>query len=319
MAALLMSRPDAAELPDLVELQLESVGQYFRPPVEAVGLLPLNTYLESRGIREIKTSADPGRPGWNARNLTDGQIYSFVGGRWQPSVPGTRPDAWIDRIVRNRLAPWSKRGVIFGVPHDVHPVTLTYRADLFAEAGVDLERVQLPDGSTRAPTWPEFQAKCLDFQAYWRAHGESGRHAMELFGSSPEALMCLLLQRHINLIDSDDVLHLSDPRVAQTVAFYATLVAGDSAIAGESGAGTGPWANDIAAGLLCAALTPDWRAQSLRDYAPSARGRLRMMPLPRFDASDAPTSTWGGTMIGIPRGAARARRGVAGDRIPVSE
>jgi len=26
-----------------------------------------------------------------------------------------------------------------------------------------------------------------------------------------------------------------------------------------------------------------------------------MMPLPRFDSEDAPTSTWGGTMIGIPR------------------
>jgi ABC-type glycerol-3-phosphate transport system substrate-binding protein len=26
-----------------------------------------------------------------------------------------------------------------------------------------------------------------------------------------------------------------------------------------------------------------------------------MMPLPRFDPDDAPTSTWGGTMIGIPK------------------
>jgi ABC-type glycerol-3-phosphate transport system substrate-binding protein len=28
---------------------------------------------------------------------------------------------------------------------------------------------------------------------------------------------------------------------------------------------------------------------------------MRMMPLPRFDPADARTSTWGGTMIGIPR------------------
>src|SRR5688500_4976726 len=45
---------------------------------------------------------------------------------------------WYDKILEQRFAPWSKEGVIFGVPHDVHPVTIMYRHDLFTEAGVDL-------------------------------------------------------------------------------------------------------------------------------------------------------------------------------------
>ena len=45
---------------------------------------------------------------------------------------------WRDRLLQSRLAPWQKEGVTFGVPHDVHPCTITYRDDLFREAGVDL-------------------------------------------------------------------------------------------------------------------------------------------------------------------------------------
>jgi ABC-type glycerol-3-phosphate transport system substrate-binding protein len=48
-------------------------------------------------------------------------------------------------------------------------------------------------------------------------------------------------------------------------------------------------------------FTPDWQAKDVRMYAADCAGKLRMMALPRFDPPDARTSTWGGTMIGIPR------------------
>ena len=76
---------------------------------------------------------------------------------------------WYDKIVQSRFAPWSKRGVIFGVPHDVHPVGIAYRADLYHEAGIDLEA---------AKTWPEFLHACVLFQQYWRRRGYRTRHAM---------------------------------------------------------------------------------------------------------------------------------------------
>ncbi|MGE5609226.1 MAG: extracellular solute-binding protein, partial [Bacillota bacterium] len=61
------------------------------------------------------------------------------------------------------------------------------------------------------------------------------------------------------------------------------------------------WAQDMLNGDLCALVTPDWRAGFLAERAPSLAGKVAMMPLPRFDPDDAPTSTWGGTMMGIPR------------------
>ena len=201
---------------------------------------------------------------------------------------------WDQRVVPQRFAPWSKRGVIFGVPHDVHPVTITYRKDLYDEADVDLAAAQ---------SWPQFQERCLEFQRYWRSRGHAQRRALDLPRASADYLIAMLLQRGINLIDDREHDSFNDPRVAQTIAFYAQLVAGPRRIAGETaGLGaTGLWVNDFAAGNLCATFTPDWKVYNFQAYAPQLAGKLRMMPLPRFDATDAPTSTWGGTMIGITR------------------
>jgi ABC-type glycerol-3-phosphate transport system substrate-binding protein len=113
----------------------------------------------------------------------------------------------------------------------------------------------------------------------------------------------MLLQRHVNLIDQHNVVHLDDAKVLQTLLFYAQLVTGPRQIGAESSSGiSGAWAQDLMGGNLCALFTPDWRANYVRNQAGPLAGKLKMMPLPRFDPDDAPTSTWGGTMIGIPRG-----------------
>ncbi len=208
-----------------------------------------------------------------------------------------KSSGWDHRVVQQRFAPWSKQGVVFGVPHDVHPVTITYRKDLFDEAGVDLEA---------AATWSDFQDKCLEFKRYWSSRGYPQRHAIELPQSSSDWLITMLLQRGISLVDDRENIHFTDPRVAQTIAFYAQLVAGPRQIASESvGLQTGMWINDLLAGNLCAFMTPDWRISTPKQDAPHLAGRMRMMALPRFDPTDAPTSTAGGTMMGIPRYAAR--------------
>src|SRR5258705_13699342 len=64
-------------------------------------------------------------------------------------------DGLLDKMVPSRFAPWSKEGVIFGVPHDVHPVTISYRKDLFDQVGVD---------PASASTWHQFQDLCLKVQ-----------------------------------------------------------------------------------------------------------------------------------------------------------
>jgi ABC-type glycerol-3-phosphate transport system substrate-binding protein len=111
----------------------------------------------------------------------------------------------------------------------------------------------------------------------------------------------MLIQRHLNPIDAGGTIHLNDPRVAQTLAFYASMVAGPSCIAGEAPADTGLEYKDLTDGNLCAMLCPDWRAASLARHVPQLAGAWRLIPLPRFDPTDAPTASYGGTFIAIPR------------------
>jgi len=195
------------------------------------------------------------------------------------------------RILPQRLAAWSKDGQIFGIPYDVHPVSLTYRKDLFDEAGVD---------PAAARTWDDFHKLCLRFEDYWRRRGHV-RRAIALPRSNADHLIILLSQRGINLVASDNRVHLRDPRVAQSLAAYVRMIAGEKRIAADPVFSGTLWANDLADGEWCALLTPDWRIDQVKRYAPKLAGKLAMMPLPRFEPSDRPTATWGGTMMGIPR------------------
>src|SRR5687768_4988021 len=140
--SLFMADPYSDELPDLAEIEIGWVGKYFRPPLDQVGLIPLNDFLEESG--------------------------------------------WKDKIVPQRLAPWTKDETIFGIPHDVHPVTITYRHDLFTKAGVDLEA---------AKTWPEFHEACLRFNNYWRKQNFPHRHALEAGPADSALVQVILLQR----------------------------------------------------------------------------------------------------------------------------
>lgn len=199
---------------------------------------------------------------------------------------------WMDKIVKARFAPWSKNGVIFGVPHDVHPVVLVYREDLFRPAGIDLPSMK---------TWPEFRSACLSFQDYWAARGVKNRHAMELQNSSADHLLPMLLQRHLNPIDGDGNIAMTQDKFVETVAFYAACIAGPTKIASQAPAGAGGLAKDLIDGNICIFVTPDWRVDYIKQYAPELAGKMRMMAMPIFDAGDSRTATWGGTMMGIPR------------------
>jgi arabinosaccharide transport system substrate-binding protein len=198
-----------------------------------------------------------------------------------------------EQLVHSRLAPWSKDGVVFGAPHDVHPVGITYREDLFRVAGIDL---------AEAKTWREFHSLCVQFERYWTQRGYRYRHALELPASSSEYLQVMLLQRGINLIDDRGNVRMDDPKAAETLAFYAQLVAGPRRITGVTNPGNAAFARDVAEGNLCAFITPDWRVTYIKNFGgPAVAGRMRMMPLPVFEAGDTPTSTLGGTMMGITR------------------
>src|SRR2546426_4902136 len=49
-------------------------------------------------------------------------------------------EGWTDKLVQSRLTPWTNRGRIYGIPHDLHPMAMIYREDLFVKLGIDLPK-----------------------------------------------------------------------------------------------------------------------------------------------------------------------------------
>lgn len=235
---------ESQEVPDVVEIEIGSVGKYFRARPEQNGLYPLDQFIANDPLASDLSPA--------------------------------------------RLATWTSGGHVFGIPCDVHPVTVSYRKDLFDQAGVDLKVFD---------TWPAFREACLRYQQFWRLRGQK-RVAMQLSRWNASDLMVLLHQQHIELIDAAGRPSLSDPRIAQTIAFYAQLVAGPEPLG--TPVADDMIARDLAEGHTACVLTPDWRIAYLRSN-PNLLGRLAMMPLPRFEPGDARTASWGGTMAAIPK------------------
>ncbi len=239
-------------VPDLVQIEISQVGRFLRPPVEGVGLLPLDRFLD--------------RPGPDGRT-------------------------WRSRILASRLAPWSKDGVAFGIPFDLHPTGLLYRADLWREAGIDLDA---------AATWEDFHEACLRYEAHWAAQDRPERRSFATKAITHDHVVLLHLQRHAD-VAGDDGPRLGDPLVADTIGRYARMVAGPRRIGSEEAPRTVDLAAQLADGTVAAIVAPDWRLALVRKAAPALEGRLRLRPLPVFAPGDAPTSTAGGTMIGITR------------------
>lgn len=54
-----------------------------------------------------------------------------------------------DEMNEPSFSPWSSRGHIFGLPHDVHPMMLVYRADIVEAAGIDVSKIETWDDFSR--------------------------------------------------------------------------------------------------------------------------------------------------------------------------
>lgn len=206
---------------------------------------------------------------------------------------------WTGKIVENRLATWSKDGKIFGVPADIHPTMIAYNDELFRAADIDL---------STSRTWAEFIDNCLAAQKAWRAQGIHDRWAFELPQNGATILVTMLLQRDVNLIDVEGKLHLTDPKVLDTLVTYCEMAVGPRRIGAQPSEGNQVYAQDMNYGGLGALIAPDWRVKYLRDYAPSVSGKIKVMPMPLWPDSKYRTSTMGGTAIAIPRNAADPER-----------
>jgi arabinosaccharide transport system substrate-binding protein len=200
-----------------------------------------------------------------------------------------------ERMVDNRFSLWERRGRIYGLPHDVHPVMLAYRADIVeGELGIDVSKIQ---------TWDDFVAMAQKIGRDLNGDGVQDRYALELYSIGGDQLSILLLQRGISLFDAEGRVAFDREETVDVIVWYIHQLFGPQRIAYDLGSSNSqPLWRAMMDGLVLFYFTPDWRTRTIQEYAPAVSGKIKLMPLPAWTPGGRRTSTWGSTGIGITRG-----------------
>jgi arabinosaccharide transport system substrate-binding protein len=193
-----------------------------------------------------------------------------------------RSGLW-DRMVQARFAPYTRRGHLFGLPHDVHPVQLAYRRDLFEQLGVDTSRIE---------TWDDF------IRIGRRVTIPNRRYMIELSDSDAANLEMCLFQRGGGYFDPQGNCIFDNETAVRTMQWYVPLVAGPQKIGNNLGGGM-ILTKAVEDGYLLCLVCPDWRSKGIEKDIPRMAGKMALMPLPAVAPGERRTSTWGGTMLGI--------------------
>ena len=194
------------------------------------------------------------------------------------------------RMVASRFAPYTNRGHIFGMPHDVHPVLFAYRKDVFDQEHIDPNDLQ---------TWDDFIKVGRRLRRLPGEHPDGARYIIQLPKAEGWGVEILMFQRGAGYFDQEGRLTLDDDMVAETVEMYVPLVVGPDRISGDFGSWGQPMVRAMEDARTLGFLSPDWRCRLFENDMPRLRGKMAVMPLPAIKPGGRRTSTWGGTMIGI--------------------
>ncbi|MEM6504784.1 MAG: extracellular solute-binding protein [Planctomycetota bacterium] len=190
------------------------------------------------------------------------------------------------------FAPWSSRGRIFGLPHDVHPVLLCYRADLVEAAGIDVSTIK---------TWDDFEKAMKPLVRDLNGDGDPDRYALALWFTSVPDIETLLLQAGGGTFDERGNSIIGSDANAQVISTIVCWCVGPNRIAIDAPEFS-PSGNELKLkGRVIAALMPDWLAGVWMNDMGDLGGKLKLMPLPAWKEGGRRTSVRGGTMIAIPK------------------
>lgn len=233
------------DVPDLVEVNFNRAGTFFRGPLDDVGFIDLTPFL----------------------NRTDASGISYI-----------------DRLLPSRLAVYTNRGHIFGMPHDVHPHMIAYRKDIFEAEGIDVDSIN---------TWD-------DFVTVGRALTiPDTRYMIQLDDTGVLSYEALLLQRGGGFFNADGDLTIDSETAMQTMLWFIPLVAGKDRIADNPAAEGQAFFKALADGYIVSFICPDWATSKIEMNLPQLSGKLALMPLPAVEPGGRRTTARSGTMLGI--------------------
>ena len=197
-----------------------------------------------------------------------------------------------EQIIATSFTPWTTRGHIFGLPHDVHPVLLAYRADIAERYGVDVSRIE---------TWDDFAEAFRPVMTDEDGDGEPDRYPLAFWPWMDDKVELLLYQGGTGLFNADGQPRLNTPENARVLAKMVSWCVGPDRIAADVRDFEDNGNRLKIEGFAVAFFNPDWMCGVWKNNFPDLEGKLEIIPLPAFEPGGRRASVWGGTMIGIPK------------------
>lgn len=195
-----------------------------------------------------------------------------------------------DRINAPSFSPWMTRGRIFGIPHDVHPVALAYRADIVEAAGIDVNEIE---------TWEDFYRVMRPLVKDLDGDGKADRYPMNMWYSSIGHIEVLILQAGGGFFDQD-LQPIIDSQVnAHVIATVISWMVGPDRIAVDAPPFVASGNFLRLEGRVVCELMADWMVGVWKVDLQPLSGKLKLMPLPAWEKGGRRTGVMGGTMLGI--------------------
>lgn len=193
------------------------------------------------------------------------------------------------------LTPWTNRGRIFGVPLDVHPVLLAYRADIVEAAGIDVSAIE---------TWEDYFRIMRPLQRDFDGDGRPDRWLLNLWDTNVELVLMILQQAGGDLFDDAGRPCINLRKNAEVLARVVTWIAGPGRVCTDIDLYSASGHQLRMTGVTVGELAPDWMAGKWKVEIPALAGKLKLMPVPAWERGGRRTSVWrGGTMFGLTKAA----------------
>jgi arabinosaccharide transport system substrate-binding protein len=185
---------------------------------------------------------------------------------------------------------WQTRGRTYGIPHDVHPVLLAYRADIVEAAGIDVTQIE---------TWDDFTRLMRPLMTDVNRDGRPDRYLLNVWETNVDIMDILVLQAGGLYIDEAGRPAVASEINARVLATMVHWTAGP----GRIGINAKPFSAEgnylYLNGQVLATLMPDWMAGVWMQDLPGLSGKVKLMPLPAWEPGGRRTSVQGGTMLSI--------------------
>ena len=266
------------------------------PPSDRINLLVLGTDAMAQRMSSGFTSDTPLADLIEVERSSVGQTFAGpldqIG--WTDLTPRIRAEHLDEQLNAPSFLPWTWHGRVFGLPHDVHPILLAYRADLVEKAGIDVGQIE---------TWDDFARvmRGVMYDAGRPATGAPDRYPLNLWYSSIDQIEALILQNDGGLFDAAGRVILDGDANAEVIAHVVAWGVGPDRIAADAPEFTASGNQLRLTGYVVASITPDWLCGVWRGDLPALGGKMKLMPLPAWHKGGRRTSVWGGSMLGIPR------------------